>query len=97
MQSQESKLQIQKHQTLTKEITQENQPSKIETIVCSKSKVDLITIVNAVEKIHTSCGQCVDCGMWFSTKHLKTTDKDPDQWPIIYEGYFCEDCYAKPI
>jgi ribosomal protein L34E len=66
-------------------------------VVCAKTGIDLLSVIDSKRRIIHSHGQCGDCGLYFSIESLRTGNKSPDRWPIVYDGYLCHKCYNKPI
>lgn len=66
-------------------------------ITCTATKANLFYFdKDGCQKMLESCGECESCGLMFSASYLYFRyGFEKDEWPIIYVGKFCKDCWTK--
>lgn len=64
-------------------------------ISCPVTSEDIVHVINGSKVPVKSCGQCADCGNWFSLDGLHQQLETIEYWPVVYIGLSCKECWNK--
>jgi len=68
------------------------------TVQCQTTGKDIFVMQNGKKTSIDSHGKCRDCGVYFHIDGLETGEgMSRASWPICYKGFYCLECYSKPI